>query len=122
MKSNSIRFCTHIVTRFALGEGLLRLPFRRRVSAVYAVFVTTLALVSPLSASVSTSSSPSVPLPSFAAPRLLSLPGSGLGSIAQGDFNSDGIPDLAIAAGTNVTVFTGKGDGTFSAGTEYAAG
>jgi hypothetical protein len=37
-------------------------------------------------------------------------------SIAVGDFNGDGIPDLAVAnASRSVTVLLGKGDGTFAA-------
>jgi hypothetical protein len=40
-------------------------------------------------------------------------------SVAVGDFNGDGIPDLAIANGEyrSLTILLGKGDGTFSAGT-----
>jgi hypothetical protein len=42
-----------------------------------------------------------------------------------GDFNQDGIPDLAIdtsnvnSAGTTLTIYSGNGDGTFSAGATY---
>jgi hypothetical protein len=35
--------------------------------------------------------------------------------IRVGDFNEDGIPDLAIAAGIQMFVYLGKGDGTFTA-------
>jgi len=47
-------------------------------------------------------------------------------SIAVGDFNHDGIPDMAVAAaGTyvdTVAVFLGKGDGTFRQTGAYTAG
>jgi hypothetical protein len=43
-------------------------------------------------------------------------------SVALGDFNGDGIPDLAVAnAGSNnVSVLLGRGDGTFQAAVNYA--
>jgi hypothetical protein len=42
--------------------------------------------------------------------------GVGSNSIAVGDFNRDGIPDLAIVneGGSTVTIFLGKGNGTFT--------
>ncbi|HUB83279.1 MAG TPA: FG-GAP-like repeat-containing protein [Bryobacteraceae bacterium] len=45
--------------------------------------------------------------------------------VAVGDFNSDGIPDLAIATATNYgynfpTILTGAGDGTFAAAASIA--
>jgi hypothetical protein len=45
-------------------------------------------------------------------------------SIAVGDFNSDGKPDLVTpnAFGNNVSVLLGNGDGTFQATRFYAAG
>lgn len=45
-------------------------------------------------------------------------------SIATGDFNRDGKPDLAIAdfSSDRVYITLGAGDGTFLAGTTYAAG
>ncbi len=55
--------------------------------------------------------------------------GYGPRSIAQGDFNKDGKPDLVIAdagdathPGSTVSVHLGKGDGTFSAPVAYAVG
>ena len=45
-------------------------------------------------------------------------------TIAAGDFNGDGIPDLAAAsnASNNVSIFIGKGDGTFKPAVAYPAG
>ncbi|MGH9495115.1 MAG: FG-GAP repeat domain-containing protein [Candidatus Sulfotelmatobacter sp.] len=45
-------------------------------------------------------------------------------SVATGDFNGDGIPDLAVGQSSNdgstgVVVYLGKGDGTFSPGVSY---
>ncbi len=44
-------------------------------------------------------------------------------AVAVRDFSSDGIPDLAVAydglANDAVTVFLGKGDGTFNSGRTY---
>jgi subtilase family serine protease len=44
--------------------------------------------------------------------------------VAVGDFNGDGIPDLAIATSNDctVSVFLGKGDGTFTAGAKLNVG
>src|SRR5712691_7499054 len=45
-------------------------------------------------------------------------------SVAVGDFDGDGKPDLAVANlnGTNVSIFLGNGDGTFRAATTFGAG
>jgi hypothetical protein len=45
-------------------------------------------------------------------------------SVAVGDFNGDGIPDLAVANvdSNSVSVLLGKGDGTFQAAVNYAGG
>jgi hypothetical protein len=63
----------------------------------------------------------------FGAPSAIALPSSGLG-LATGDFDADGILDLAVTLSiTGVQVHRGLGagglgDGTFGAGTVYAAG
>jgi hypothetical protein len=43
-------------------------------------------------------------------------------SVAVGDFNRDGILDIAVVAGIGVSIMLGKGDGTFQAIQSYAAG
>ena len=45
------------------------------------------------------------------------------GSLAVGDFDRDGFPDMAITSGDGmIRIFLGVGDGTFSAPTNFAAG
>ena len=62
---------------------------------------------------------------SFQAARSLSFPGAQAGfDVAVGDFNGDGIVDIAASspqAGV-VNIFLGVGDGTFHAATSFAAG
>jgi hypothetical protein len=50
--------------------------------------------------------------------------GSNPVSVAVGDFNRDGVPDLAVAnnGSNNVSVLLGTGDGTFQAAINYATG
>jgi hypothetical protein len=43
-----------------------------------------------------------------------SLNPGGHGPIATGDFNGDGIPDLAVPTANAIAVYLGKGDGTFT--------
>jgi hypothetical protein len=44
-------------------------------------------------------------------------------SVAVGDFNKDGLPDLAVADGSGfVSVLLGNGDGTFQAATDFGVG
>jgi uncharacterized protein (TIGR03437 family) len=50
--------------------------------------------------------------------------GAGALSVAEGDFNGDGVADLAIGfdSASNVAVFLGNGGGTFQPAVYYAAG
>jgi hypothetical protein len=62
-------------------------------------------------------------LPGFLAPLAFDA-GQYPFSVAVGDFNGDGIPDLAVAnaASNNVSVLLGNGDGTFQAPRNFPAG
>src|SRR2546425_244962 len=59
--------------------------------------------------------------PLFAAPFLSFDAGSSPISLAIGDLNEDGKPDLAVAnlSANTVSVLLGNGDGTFGAKTDY---
>ena len=55
--------------------------------------------------------------------------GTGPAAIAVGDFNEDGVPDMAVANSnlfqngkSSVSILLGNGDGTFRAAVNYAAG
>jgi hypothetical protein len=50
--------------------------------------------------------------------------GSKPAGVVVGDFNDDGVPDLAVAntGSNNVSILIGNGDGTFKAAVNYAAG
>src|SRR5262249_50315666 len=43
-------------------------------------------------------------------------------SVAVGDFNGDGVADLAAVDGSGVSILLGNGDGSFQAAHSYAAG
>src|SRR5439155_26771791 len=43
-------------------------------------------------------------------------------SVAVGDFNRDGVPDLAVAGANDVSVLLGNGDGSFQGVKSLAAG
>lgn len=63
---------------------------------------------------------------SFGAATTLTMPGTSAFAVAVGDFNRDGIPDLAVAlAGTTsnkVAILLGTGGGAFGAATTYPVG
>jgi Bacterial Ig-like domain (group 3)/FG-GAP-like repeat len=66
----------------------------------------------PLNATSSPSFQPPQTYPFFSQP----------GVVAIGDFNRDGIPDMAVIVGAGVTIFLGIGDGSFREGASYSVG
>jgi hypothetical protein len=75
--------------------------------------------------------------PTFAAPPIQSVAGNevgrtGINSMAKGDFNGDGIPDIAVTGfacsngqgypQNSIAVYIGNGDGTFKAPVYYQGG
>ncbi len=62
--------------------------------------------------------------PFLAAPFLSYDAGTKPNSVAIGDLNGDGIPDLAAAnsGGSTVSVLLGNGNGTFGATTDFGTG
>src|SRR5438128_1729780 len=62
------------------------------------------------------------PVPSFAAARMFDAGGAGSWSVASGDSNGNGQPDLAAATSAGVSVLSGNGDGTFQTAANYGPG
>ncbi len=77
---------------------------------------------------VATASSQSVPPVSFRGAPTYGAGSGLLYSVAVGDFNGDGRPDLAVTSEGpsfnigNVSVLLGNGDGTFQAAVNYTVG
>ena len=62
-------------------------------------------------------------LPSFLGPASYAVPGDA-SDVAIGDFNGDGVPDMAVTNSRtgSVSILLGRGDGTFQDAVSYAAG
>jgi hypothetical protein len=100
----------------ALSPGL---PLGNRFGGVPSIRAGSLLVSLVLAGSVSglTLADPLFPNPVFEA-------GSDPTSVAVGDFNGDGQPDLVVAnqASNDVSVLLGNGDGTFGAQARFASG
>ncbi len=61
-------------------------------------------------------------LPSFLGPASYAVPGGAI-RVVVGDFNGDGVPDLAVtSSGAVINILLGRGDGTFRDAVSYDAG
>jgi hypothetical protein len=61
--------------------------------------------------------------PTLSAPAASGLPATGATAVVSGDFNADGIADLAIVVGGTLQIYLGAGNGTFTeSATTYALG
>jgi len=61
--------------------------------------------------------------PTLSAPAASGLPAVGATAVVAGDFNADGIADLAIVVGGSLQIYLGAGNGTFAeSSTTYALG
>ena len=99
------------------------------VASVAALFVLSNAVLAGEALAQSTAAATAVSLPSGtgAAPFLVAPSyalASAPSSVAMGDLNQDGKPDLVTtdAVTGKVTVFLGTGNGKFGSGVEYATG
>src|ERR1700677_4018927 len=63
---------------------------------------------------------PAAAQPNWTTPSQALATGATPQSIAVGDFNGDGIPDLAIGQSSSVAFFLGNGDGTFKGAPTFA--
>src|SRR5437867_3249942 len=77
-----------------------------------------------LAIGMATAAGRAVAAPLFAAPFLSFDTGDGPASVAIGDLNGDGKPDLAVAnhSSLTVSVLLGNGNGSFGAKTDFGTG
>jgi hypothetical protein len=59
--------------------------------------------------------------PTLVTPAASGLPSAGVTALVAGDFNADGITDLAVVVGGALQVYLGSGGGVFTAGTTCIA-